>query len=133
MTTLEKSGLVIVYKFSQRSISNLEGCVDELQYIAYEAIKHVDFTVIEGHRTLERQMQLYNDGFTTLKDGSKHNKFPSHAFDFIPYPFTDWHDKGRFMEVANVLKELARDIKADITWGGDWKSFVDLPHIQVNK
>jgi peptidoglycan L-alanyl-D-glutamate endopeptidase CwlK len=122
-----------VFRFSQRSISNLEGCVDELQYIAYEAIKHVDFTVIEGHRTLERQLQLYNDGFTTLKDGSKHNKFPSQAFDFIPHPFTDWHDKGRFMEVANVLKELARDIKADITWGGDWKSFVDLPHIQVNK
>ena len=38
--------------FGARSQTNLDTCDPELIRLLNEAIKHVDFSVIEGHRTL---------------------------------------------------------------------------------
>jgi hypothetical protein len=49
----------------------------------------MDFSVIEGHRTIERQNELFNQKLTKL-DGyikmSKHNYVISRAIDLLPYP-----------------------------------------------
>ena len=49
-----------MYKFSQRSLNNLKNVDSRLVDICNELIKRIDFTVIEGFRTLERQQELYN-------------------------------------------------------------------------
>lgn len=122
--------------FSKRSKDNLATCHENLQLIAEDAIKIIDFTVIEGHRGKQAQNVAVARGTSkTPWPKSKHNKLPSHAFDFIPFPFDgNWGKANhpKFKAVGKVLLECAakRGIKA--SYGGDWKSFKDYPHFQLD-
>lgn len=88
------------------------------------------------HRTEQEQLELYAQGrtkkgkiVTQLKSGSKHNFFPSHAFDiaFVRKDRAlDWSPQY-FKMFADIIKEVAPDVK----WGGDWKKFKDLPHFEI--
>ena len=87
------------FRFGKRSKENLDSCHTDLQLIAIEALKvsQVDFTIIEGKRTAERQQMLYDTGKSKVNPKSytpevlitkgKHivNEFRevSFAFDFI--------------------------------------------------
>ena len=122
-------------KFGKRSKDNLVTCHENLQLIAADAIKLIDFTIIEGHRSKEAQNVAVARGTSrTPWPRSKHNKVPSLAFDFIPYPFDGWTTKShpKFKAVGKVLKQCAeaRGIKA--SYGGDWTSFRDYPHFQLD-
>ena len=125
-------------RLGKRSLDVLDGCVPEICLIAEEAIRVVDFSAIVGHRTDAEQNRLYAIGRTTpgrivtYKKGgeSHHNEFPSPALDFAPYPI-DWEDLARFGEVAGVMKHIAWVEGIDMTWGGDWTTLKDYPHIQV--
>jgi len=90
----------------------------------------LDFRIFEGHRTLERQKILVKNGFSkTLK--SKHLHKPSKAIDVIEYP---WSWKGFILsdKYRNLVNELLLNYE-NISWGGNWKSFVDLPHFEINE
>jgi peptidoglycan L-alanyl-D-glutamate endopeptidase CwlK len=92
-------------------------------------LSEVDFTVIEGVRNIERQRQLLADGkSTTLK--SRH--LTGHAVDMVPWP-VDWEDLERFEAMAKAMKAAAKELEVPIIWGGDWKSFYDAPHFELNK
>lgn len=129
-----------MYKFSQRSLNNLKNVDGRLVEICNELIKRVDFTVIEGHRTIERQQELYKQGFSQL-DGinkkGKHNYSPSLAIDIIPYekghnPFDgSKKSEAMFESLAKEFKKVAMEKDIVVVWGGDWKSFKDLPHFQI--
>lgn len=128
-------------KFSRKSLSRLETCHPDLQKICKEAIKHYDFSILEGHRTNERQEELFHEGRTKLKGGeSKHNIYPSVAIDLAPYPI-DWNDKTRFYHFAGFIKGIANVMGIKLRWGGDWnsnnnfkdQSFFDLPHFELAK
>lgn len=117
--------------FSQRSLDNLETCDPRMQEVAHEAIKHFDFVVICGHRGQAEQDSAYAAGRSRLKyPKSKHNRNPSPAFDAIPFPI-DWTDIPRFQKLAAVMKKAAETVGVRITWGGDWSSFVDMPHYEL--
>ena len=130
-----------MYKFSKRSLDNLYNVDDRLVKICNELIKRIDFTVIEGHRSLERQMELYKQGASQI-DGvtkkGKHNYLPSLAIDIIPYkkghnPFDGSKESEEmFNSLAKEFKKVATELGYKITWGGDWKSFKDLPHFQLD-
>jgi len=129
-----------MYSFSKRSLDNLSNVDQRLVKICNELIKVVDFTVIEGHRSLARQQELFNKGFSKL-DGvtkkGKHNYSPSLAIDIIPYkagvnPFDgSQNSKELFHKLAKEFKAIATRLGIDITWGGDWKTFVDMPHFEL--
>ena len=79
-----------MFEFSERSLRNLEGVNPKLQQLAKEALQEskVDFLIIEGLRTKERQKELVAKGLSkTMK--SKH--ITGHAIDIVPYPI-DWND-----------------------------------------
>ena len=128
-----------MYEFSQRSLDNLKNVDERLVRICNELIKRIDFTVIEGFRTPERQKELYDKGFSKI-DGitkkGKHNYSPSLAIDIIPYkkghnPFDGSKESDiMFNELAKQFKEVAKELGINITWGGDWK-FIDKPHFQI--
>lgn len=128
-----------MYKFSQRSLDNLKNVDERLVRICNELIKRVDFTVIEGFRTPERQKELYDKGFSKI-DGiskkGKHNYSPSLAIDIIPYkkghnPFDGSKESDiMFDNLAKEFKQVAKELGINITWGGDWK-FIDKPHFQI--
>ena len=129
-----------MYSFSQRSITNLENVDERLKSICHELIKVIDFTVIEGFRTRERQKELFDKGFSKI-DGfnkkGKHNYFPSRAVDIIPYkkghnPLdSSKESEEMFYKLAEEFKKVAKELNIAITWGGDWESFKDLPHFQI--
>ena len=48
-------------RFGSKSKKNLATCDERLQKIFNEVIKHVDCSVLEGHRSKERQNKLYEE------------------------------------------------------------------------
>jgi peptidoglycan LD-endopeptidase CwlK len=119
------------FKLSQRSLDALNGVHPDLVKVVKHAISvtDLDFVVLEGRRTLERQRQLVAQGRSrTLK--SRH--LTGHAVDIAPLengqPVWDWPAYGRLSE---IMKQAAREVGVPIEWGGDWTSFRDGPHWQL--
>jgi peptidoglycan L-alanyl-D-glutamate endopeptidase CwlK len=113
----------------KRSTDNLKGVNEDLVRVVKRALElsSVDFTVIEGLRTKERQAELLKQGFTRTMN-SRH--IIGQAVDIVPLP-VDWNNPKPFGVVAEAMKKAAAELGVKITWGGDWKSFVDLPHYQI--
>lgn len=125
-------------KFSKRSLDNLKTCHPDLLKIANKAIEKVGFTIIEGHRSKEKQKENLKNGTTkTLK--SKHCEYPSRAFDFIPHPFNGWNDTEGFNKVGEIILQCAKELGILVRRGADWnmneitedEKFYDGPHIEL--
>lgn len=120
-------------KFSKSSEEKLSTCHYMWQVICREAIRIIDFKVIKGYRGETEQNDAYNSIPQRSKlpfPLSKHNKMPSLAVDLAPWPI-DWKNIYRFYELAGVIKTIAFQHGCKITWGGDWKTFKDYPHFQL--
>jgi peptidoglycan L-alanyl-D-glutamate endopeptidase CwlK len=123
----------MTYALSQRSLSALEGVRPALVSVVKRAIEltTVDFMVIEGLRTLERQRELLARGYSTTIH-SRH--LTGDAVDLAPIidgkiPWNDWKP---FEAVARAMKAAAAELKTPIAWGGDWKGgFRDGPHFEL--
>jgi peptidoglycan L-alanyl-D-glutamate endopeptidase CwlK len=109
-----------MFKLSGRSISKLEGVKPELVEVVEKAITltKVDFGVIEGLRTEEKQRELVAAGASqTMK--SKH--LTGDAVDLMAYV------NGRgcwelnvYDEIADAMKEAAYELDVKILWGAAW-------------
>lgn len=125
------------YAFGQRSLQRLQGVHPDLVRVMKRAIaiSPIDFTVLEGLRTVERQKQLLAQGATTTMR-SRH--ITGHAVDVAPFLDTDgdgdkevsWH-WPHYSKLAAVIKQAAADEGVRIEWGGDWRTFKDGPHWQL--
>lgn len=132
-------------RFSAQSTSNLSTCHPDLQALFFEVIKHIDCTVLEGHRGEEAQNAAWAAGNSKLKwpDG-KHNAMPSLAVDVAPCP-VDWKKLSNFyyfggfvMGVAKILREQGK-MSHSVRYGGDWngdgdltnEKFVDAVHFEL--
>ncbi|MEC7118346.1 MAG: M15 family metallopeptidase [Pseudomonadota bacterium] len=133
--------------FNQTSLDRLKGVDQRLVKIVHRAhqIATVDFMVVEGLRTLERQKQLYAQGRTTkgkivtwtLK--SKH--LDGLAVDLAPIKNgqIDWTDLPKFDAVAKAMFAAAAELGVKIRWGADWnqngrpreKGEHDSPHFEL--
>lgn len=128
-------------KFSKKSKERLETCHEDLQKVFNEVIKHVDFSVLEGHRGEERQNKLFEEGKTKVvyPDG-RHNNNPSNAVDVTPYP-VDWDDRERQTLFAGFVIGVAKMMGISLRWGGDWdqdfevqdNKFDDFPHFEIRR
>lgn len=119
--------------FSKRSQSRLIGVHPDMVKIMEEAIKitKVDFTVLEGMRTLQRQKQLVAKGASKTMN-SRH--LTGHAVDIAPYVNgrVSWH-WPHYHELAPYIWEAADNVGVTgLEWGGNWKSFPDGPHWQLS-
>lgn len=125
------------FKLGKRSLSNLEGVHPDLVKVVKRAIEltEVDFTVIEGLRTKERQAQLLKEKKTTTMN-SRH--LTGHAVDLAAWVIPEGSDKGtvswdwkHYYIIEKAMKQAATELKIPIEWGGDWKTFKDAPHWQL--
>ncbi len=140
----------MTYALGASSLSKLEGVHPDLVRIVKRAIEltSVDFKVVEGVRTPERQRILYAQGRTapgpvvtwTLK--SNHFKQADgfgHAVDLLPAPY-DWKATGPFDAVAKAMKTAAAELGIGLRWGADWdqdgkpreKGETDSPHFELS-
>ena len=119
------------YKLGTRSLQNLSGVHPDLVAVVKLAITitEQDFTVIEGVRNINRQRELVKAGKSTTMN-SRH--ITGHAVDMVPWP-VDWDDLERFEVVAEAMKAAAEELDIPIVWGGDWKSFYDAPHFELDR
>lgn len=108
------------FKFSQRSLSNLQGVDQELVDIAHKALSlsSIDFGVIQGLRTEEEQRALVAKGASqTMK--SKH--LLGLAIDVMAYvgPRASW-ELRLYDDIADAFKKASVMNSTKIRWGGAW-------------
>lgn len=96
--------------YSKRSKANLGSCHLSLQELFNEVIKHVDCTILQGHRGKEEQDHYYRLGKSKLQyPKSRHNSMPSEATDAGPY------DTGR-RKVPWPNEEIPKQIAKQISY-----------------
>ena len=123
------------FAFSSRSLRNLEGLHPDLIRAARRALEltEVDFIVIEGRRTLERQRELVKTGASRTLD-SRH--LTGHALDFLAIdPATGrgawtW---ALYPRVAAAFKAAAAELDVPLVWGGDGPRLKDGGHIELDR
>jgi peptidoglycan L-alanyl-D-glutamate endopeptidase CwlK len=135
--------------FGLKSAERLSSVDDKLARVVIRALGFGihDFSVREGHRTLQTQQEYFKKKVSTL-DGivkkSKHQSYPSKAVDIVPYPeningVNIWQDKQRFSVLAGFMYSAAIIEGVNIRWGGDWdddgnnadSNFHDMPHFEL--
>jgi len=109
-----------MFELSERSLGKLEGVNNNLVLVVKEAITltKVDFGVICGMRTQEEQEALVAKGASqTMK--SKH--LEGNAVDLMAYldGRGTW-ELNVYDEVADAMKQAARELEVKIRWGGAW-------------
>ena len=128
-------------RFGRKSKERLASCDPKLQKLFNEVIKHVDCSVLEGHRGKERQNKFYDEGKSKVRyPNGRHNANPSLAVDVTPYP-VDWEDRERQTLFAGFVLGIARGLGIKIRWGGDWdmdfdvqdNKFDDFPHFEIKR
>lgn len=131
----------------QRSLSRLEGVHPDLVRVVKKAaaLSSLDFTVLEGLRTVDRQKQLMKQGATRTMN-SRH--ITGHAVDLAPMiaGSVRW-DWPLYLQLAEIVRSASVSENVPIRWGGTWnllsaingpitakvlsRSFPDGPHFEL--
>lgn len=121
-------------KLSKASMEKLAGVDPELIELAQLArdISPIPFEITEGLRDRERQAYLVKTGKSrTMKSYHLRGK----AFDFVAKPDgkVSWDLADYKTIVSRALKPAAKKLGLSdvITYGVEWKSIVDGPHVQI--
>lgn len=121
------------FVLSTRSINNLKGVHPDLVRVIEKAITltEIDFTVTEGVRTKERQAQLMAAGASKTMN-SRH--ITGHAVDLAALVGREvrW-DWPLYAKIAKAVKQAAQELNVPIVWGGDWRTFKDGPHFELDR
>jgi peptidoglycan LD-endopeptidase CwlK len=118
--------------YDKRNLENIAKLGDHtkaaaLKWHAFLVANKIDILIYETIRTVEDQR-------ANIKKGASQTMRSYHivgqALDFVPVVKgkADWNGYGR-PEVKKALEEAK---KLGFEWGGDWKSFIDQPHLQFN-
>ena len=149
------------FSLSKRSIKRLSGVDPKLVSVVKKAIKitKVDFGVVEGVRSLDRQKELYEKGASQTVN-SKH--LTGQAVDLVAFIDNriSW-ELSFYDEIANAMRIIAARTNTKIRWGGAWhvedirktkgknmeqlifnyvalrkkqkrKAFIDAPHFELS-
>lgn len=130
----------MAYQLGKRSLRRLQGVHPDLVAVVKRAIEltEVDFTVLEGVRTLEKQKVLFQSGASKTMN-SRH--LTGHAVDLGAYVDGQvrW-DWPLYHKIADAMLDAAGELGVSIDWGGDWdgdgdyldETFRDGPHFQLD-
>lgn len=121
----------MAFSLGTKSIAKLNGVHPDLVKVVKHAIEitDIDFTVLEGRRTMKRQKELVAAGKSqTMK--SRH--LTGHAVDLGAWigGTVSWDGKY-YQKIANAMERAAEEVGVKIEWGGNWKTFHDGPHFQL--
>jgi len=121
-----------MYTLGKRSRQRLKGVHPDLVKVVERAIEisTIDFTVLEGLRTPERQKTLLEAGASQTLN-SRH--ITGHAVDLGAWVDNqvDW-SWPLYTKIATAMKDAAKQEGVSIVWGGDWK-MRDGPHFELNR
>lgn len=112
------------FTLSQRSLRNLSGVHPDLVRLVRAAIDAtpVDFVVLEGVRTRERQAQLVASGASQTMAG-RHLVGADgygHAVDLGAWVGEVRWDMGLYYQIATTMQRVAKQHATPLRWGGAW-------------
>jgi peptidoglycan LD-endopeptidase CwlK len=139
----------MTFKLGKKSRERLIGVHPDLTRVVERAIEitTVDFTVLEGLRTKERQAQLVASGASQTMN-SRH--LTGHAVDLgaLVAGQVRW-DWGLYLRIAEAVRTASLELGIPIRWGGTWgllsdlkgditadvlhKRFPDGPHFELDR
>jgi peptidoglycan L-alanyl-D-glutamate endopeptidase CwlK len=146
--------------FGERSWAALVTCHRDLQKIAIETRKicAIDFSIVEGERTVEKQLEYFLGGQSDLDPrnpdhlkSAKHIRKPSEALDFCAYVSGQpalAYDAEHCTYIAACMLTVAEflfakgEISHKLRWGGNWdndgvilrdQKLWDRPHVELRK
>jgi len=114
-----------------RSLSRLQDVHPDLVRVVKRAaaMSDLDFTVLEGRRTLARQTVLFKNKATKTMN-SRH--LTGHAVDLAPMLGDSVsYDWPLYHRLAKIIKAAAAVENVPLTWGGGWRTFRDGPHWEL--
>ncbi|HHK5556196.1 M15 family metallopeptidase [Bacillus cereus] len=120
-------------KYHNRNVSNLNKLADNTKAAAFKWYQYcidngIEVLIYETIRTVEQQREYVRKGASqTMR--SYH--LVGQALDFVPVQSNgteDWngYNKEPWASAIRYAKQIGFE------WGGDWKGFVDSPHLQYN-
>jgi peptidoglycan L-alanyl-D-glutamate endopeptidase CwlK len=112
--------------FDAQSEACLAGVHPDLVAVVRKARDACPFRITEGKRTTERQKQLVAQGKSRTMN-SRH--LTGHAVDLVDPEGT--YAEPEMKAIAEAMKAAAGELGIAITWGGDWASFQDTPHFEL--
>lgn len=125
------------FRFSRRSEGNLEGVNSVLVKVVRRALEitTVDFIVIEGFRTVERQKALKAAGASKTLDS---RYLTSHAVDLFPVG-GDWNNYKCWLPVLDAMHKAGAEIGVKLRFGITWTDsprdklakFLDAAHVEI--
>jgi peptidoglycan L-alanyl-D-glutamate endopeptidase CwlK len=122
-----------MYTLGPRSKQRLKGVHPDLVKVVERAIEisTIDFTVLEGLRTPERQKALLEAGASQTLN-SRH--ITGHAVDLGAWVDNqvDW-SWPLYHKIAAAMKDAAKQEGVSIVWGGGWRTFKDGPHFELDR
>ena len=134
---------VNIFTLLSRSEKNMGSGMDpKVKALALELVKRayhegINVQITEGFRTYARQNQLYAQGRTTPGNIVTHARGGSSIHNFglaIDYVLVSedgsraiWTVTKEWRRVAEIGKSLG------FQWGGDWTSFRDYPHLDMQR
>ena len=121
-----------MYVLGTVSKNNLKGVHPDLVKVVEKAITltEIDFRVTEGLRSKTRQIELVNKGASKTLN-SRH--ITGHAVDVVALigGSVRW-DWPLYDKIAKAFKQASKELNIPIIWGGDWKTFKDGPHFELD-
>ena len=120
-------------KYHNRNVSNLNKLADNTKAAAFKWYQYcidngIEVLIYETIRTVEQQREYVRKGASqTMR--SYH--LVGQALDFVPIQSNgteDWngYNKEPWASAIRYAKQIGFE------WGGNWKGFVDSPHLQYN-
>ena len=122
----------MTFKFSKRSLDNMKDVHPDLVAVMHRALEitPVDFVVIEGLRSVTRQKALVESGASKTMN-SRH--LTGHAVDVAAWVDGVRWDWPLYDAIAVAVKQAAKELDVAIVWGGDWATFRDGPHFELDR
>lgn len=122
----------MTFILSDKSKAKLALVHPDLKHVVEEAIKvsSVDFTVLEGLRTLSRQMELVSSGASTTMNSRHLHGLAVDLGAMVGGQIT-WQPKI-YNQIADAMLATSAKLGIAIEWGGNWISFKDLVHFQLS-
>ncbi len=116
----------MAFKLGKRSMDKLTGVRPQLVSVVHRAISRseVDFTVLEGLRTRDRQAKLVKAGASKTMD-SRH--LTGHAVDLGAWVAggVRW-DWPLYLKIAEAVRAASLELNTPIRWGGTWGLLTDI-------
>ncbi|MDF2010186.1 peptidoglycan-binding protein [Priestia megaterium] len=120
--------------YEERNVTNINKLGDKtkkaaMQFYNYCTQIGLDVLIYETIRTEAQQRQNIKNG---VSQTMRSYHLVGQALDFVPVDAkgnTLWNGYG----ATKVKQAIAKAKTLGFSWGGDWKSFKDLPHLQYDR